>query len=172
MHSVADPGFPVGGRRAVGGSQPPTQAIFSKNVCENKRIESCGGPHAGGAPWIRQWHWSHGSFKLTAHCVHASLHIFTTDYGFPHVEAQNLVSVKIVTVVRSPMADCMAWVPTKATTIHQIFDIIISSGYLVWNTVGVMPFELQKLLFLHNIFFHQLLVGIKFNVVAVILCVP
>ena len=37
--SVADPGFPVGGRG------PPTWALFGENVCENERI----GSHRGGA---------------------------------------------------------------------------------------------------------------------------
>ena len=58
-HSVADPGFPAGGgggggvRRAVGGGrQPLTWALFSKNVCENKRIGPVGGGGArtGGVP--------------------------------------------------------------------------------------------------------------------------
>ena len=38
--TVADPGFPVGGRG------PPTWALFGENVCENERIGSHGG---GGA---------------------------------------------------------------------------------------------------------------------------
>ena len=33
---VADPGFPVG-RRPVGGHQPLTHTLFSKNVCKNER---------------------------------------------------------------------------------------------------------------------------------------
>ena len=36
----------------------------------------------------------HGSIKLIAHCVHASLHIFTVHNGFPFVEAQNQASVQ------------------------------------------------------------------------------
>ena len=35
--TVADPGFPVGGRG------PPTWVLFSKNVCKNERIWSHGG---------------------------------------------------------------------------------------------------------------------------------
>ena len=37
---MADPGFPVGWRRAVGGHQPPTWVFFGKNICENERIGS------------------------------------------------------------------------------------------------------------------------------------
>ena len=37
-YTVADPGFPVGGRG------PPTWVLFGKNVCENERIWS----HRGG----------------------------------------------------------------------------------------------------------------------------
>ena len=39
LQAVADPGFPVGGRRPVGGGgrQPPTHTLFSENVCENER---------------------------------------------------------------------------------------------------------------------------------------
>ena len=36
----------------------------------------------------------HGSIKLIAHCVHASLHIFTMHYEFPYTEAQDQISVK------------------------------------------------------------------------------
>ena len=36
-YSVADPGFPVGGRG------PPTWALFGENVCKNERIGSHGG---------------------------------------------------------------------------------------------------------------------------------
>ena len=43
---VADPGFPIGGRAPVrGGRGPLTWALFSENVCENKRT----GSHRGGA---------------------------------------------------------------------------------------------------------------------------
>ena len=38
--SVADPGFPVGGRGLVGKCGPPMRVLFSENVCENKRIGS------------------------------------------------------------------------------------------------------------------------------------
>ena len=48
-NAVADPGFPVGGRR------PLTRTLFGENVCENERNGSCwGGGGAGGDPWIRQ----------------------------------------------------------------------------------------------------------------------
>ena len=41
---VADLGFPVGGGvDPLGGCGPPTWALFSENVCENKRIGSHGG---------------------------------------------------------------------------------------------------------------------------------
>ena len=36
----------------------------------------------------------HGSMKLIACCVHASLHIVTIHYGFPHMEAQNRASAE------------------------------------------------------------------------------
>ena len=37
-NAVADPGFPVGGgRRPVGGRQPPAHTLLGKNVCENER---------------------------------------------------------------------------------------------------------------------------------------
>ena len=43
--TVADPGFPIGGRR------PPTHTLFGEKVYENERNGSCW----GAAPWIRQW---------------------------------------------------------------------------------------------------------------------
>ena len=52
--TVADPGFPVGGRRPVGGRQPPMHMLFSENVCENERIGSCWGGAPAAPPWIRQ----------------------------------------------------------------------------------------------------------------------
>ena len=42
----ADPRFPVGGGAPTlvgGGHQPPTQALFSENICKNERIWSCWG---------------------------------------------------------------------------------------------------------------------------------
>ena len=50
--SVADPGFPVGGRRPRGGRQLPRWLRFKKFVCQNKRIWTRvgGGARAGGAP--------------------------------------------------------------------------------------------------------------------------
>ena len=50
---VADPGFPVGERGAeqLGRHQPPTWALFGKNVCKNERLGSCvGGGGAGSTP--------------------------------------------------------------------------------------------------------------------------
>ena len=48
---MVDPGFPVGGCRAIGGRRPPTWALFGENVCENERIGShWGGACASGAP--------------------------------------------------------------------------------------------------------------------------
>ena len=41
--AVADPGFSVGGDVDLLGRQPPTQALFGENVCENERIGSCWG---------------------------------------------------------------------------------------------------------------------------------
>ena len=50
-YSVADPGFPVGGGvDPLGGRGPPTWVLFSKNVCENKRIWSRREGHAPGTP--------------------------------------------------------------------------------------------------------------------------
>ena len=49
--SLADPGYPVWGRRPVGGGgrhRPPMQVLFGENVYENERI----GPVWGA--WIRQ----------------------------------------------------------------------------------------------------------------------
>ena len=40
-YSVADPGFPVGGRAPIRGEHgPPTWALFGENVCKNERIGS------------------------------------------------------------------------------------------------------------------------------------
>ena len=47
--SVADPGFPVGGRALVRGRGPLMWARFGENVCKNKRIGSHGGACAGHA---------------------------------------------------------------------------------------------------------------------------
>ena len=55
MLTVADPGFPVGGRRPHWGRQPLSQVLFGKNVCENERIGSHCGEVASGAPWICHW---------------------------------------------------------------------------------------------------------------------
>ena len=43
--TVADPGFPVRGRRG-----PPIRALFGENVCENKRIGSRRGRTPGTPP--------------------------------------------------------------------------------------------------------------------------
>ena len=40
---MADPGFPVGGRQAIGGHQPLTWVFFGENICKNERIGSCWG---------------------------------------------------------------------------------------------------------------------------------
>ena len=49
--SGPDPGFPVGGHGPFfGGFWPPMRALFSKNVCESKRIGSCRGAYAGTPP--------------------------------------------------------------------------------------------------------------------------
>ena len=45
--SVADPGFPVGGRGPVGGSRPSTWSLFGENVGEKERIGSCRGACTG-----------------------------------------------------------------------------------------------------------------------------
>ena len=45
--TVADPGFPVGGRAPIGGRGPPTWVLFGENVCENE-IGSHRGWHAPG----------------------------------------------------------------------------------------------------------------------------
>ena len=50
MSTVADPGFPVGGRRPRGGCQLLRRLSFEKFVCQNERIWTHGGTHAGGAP--------------------------------------------------------------------------------------------------------------------------
>ena len=39
-----------GGGQPIGGHRPPMHMLFGKNVCENERIGSCWGAHAGGAP--------------------------------------------------------------------------------------------------------------------------
>ena len=60
--SVADPGFPVGGRR------PPTRVLFGGNVCQNERIGSHwrgGGVRAGGTPWIRQCMYIQLDYRLS-----------------------------------------------------------------------------------------------------------
>ena len=49
LFSVADPGFPIGGAPSRWeGHRPPMRVLFSKNVCENKRIGSRGGEGEGG----------------------------------------------------------------------------------------------------------------------------
>ena len=48
--SVADPGFPVGVCAPVRGCGPPMWALFSENVCENKRIGSHRGWRPPGTP--------------------------------------------------------------------------------------------------------------------------
>ena len=49
-HSVADPGFLVGGVDPIGGRGPPMWALFGKNVCENERIGSRRGASTWHAP--------------------------------------------------------------------------------------------------------------------------
>ena len=65
-NTVADPGFPVGGggRAPVAGGQG---ALFTENVCKNKRIGSHGGGGAcaGHAPLIRQWN----TLPYTSNCI-------------------------------------------------------------------------------------------------------
>ena len=48
--SVADPGFPVGGRGPIRGHGPPIRALFGENVCENERVGSCRGRAPGTPP--------------------------------------------------------------------------------------------------------------------------
>ena len=48
--SVVDPGFSVGGRGPIGGEGPLTQALFTENVCGNKRIWSRRGKRAPSIP--------------------------------------------------------------------------------------------------------------------------
>ena len=60
---VADPVFPVGGRRPRGGCQLPRWLRFKKSVCQNKRIWTLGGgPHTSGAPWIHQCIHTHSCY--------------------------------------------------------------------------------------------------------------
>ena len=48
LRSVADPGFPVGGggRRPVGGCQPPTHTLFGKTYVKTKEMDPVGGAPA------------------------------------------------------------------------------------------------------------------------------
>ena len=48
LHDI--PGFPVGGADPLGGCRPPTQVLFSENVCENKRTGSSRGCAPGTPP--------------------------------------------------------------------------------------------------------------------------
>ena len=50
LQPVADPGFPVGGVYPLGGCGPPTQALFTRNVCKNEKIGSHRGVCTGHAP--------------------------------------------------------------------------------------------------------------------------
>ena len=48
--TVADPGFPIGGRGPVRGVWTPDAGAFGENVCENNRIGSRTGWHAPAMP--------------------------------------------------------------------------------------------------------------------------
>ena len=48
--SVADPGFPVGGRAPIQGRELPMQVLSGENVCENERIRSLKRGRALGTP--------------------------------------------------------------------------------------------------------------------------
>ena len=48
--TVADPGFPIGGRGLRKGRRLPRQLRFENFVCENERIWTLGGACAGNAP--------------------------------------------------------------------------------------------------------------------------
>ena len=71
--TVADPGFPVGGRR------PPMLALFGKNICKNERIGSCWGgggrvPAAalppGSANVQNQFHFAIHMYSETQDCCY------------------------------------------------------------------------------------------------------
>ena len=51
--TVADQGFPVGGRRAIGGANLRCRCFLAKTYVKTKELDPVGG---GGAtpPWIRQ----------------------------------------------------------------------------------------------------------------------
>ena len=66
IFTVADPGFPVGGRGPVrGGRGPLTQALFAKNVCENERT----GYRRGDPPMLYMYRWCNfHQRKVTTPC--------------------------------------------------------------------------------------------------------
>ena len=68
QHSVADPGFPVGGVDPLGGRGRLTWALFTKNVCKNERIGSHGG--GGRAP---------GTFPRSANDIVVSCRCLSKD---------------------------------------------------------------------------------------------
>ena len=90
---MADPGFPVGGRGPVRGHGPPTRALFSENVCENKRIGSRRGWRVPGMPPL----------DPPMCCVHSSLHILLYTMGFLMRKHRTESVQKRATVVRSLM---------------------------------------------------------------------
>ena len=42
-------------RRPRWGRQLLTLVLFGKNVCEMQELDTIGGAHTAGAPWIRHW---------------------------------------------------------------------------------------------------------------------
>ena len=53
---MAEPGFPVGGRRAIGGANLRHRHFSVKKYAKTKELDPIGGggEDAGSAPWIRQ----------------------------------------------------------------------------------------------------------------------
>ena len=87
-HTVADPGFPIGGANVVGGADSRGGLRFKNCVCQHERIWTLRGAPAT-APWIRQCHTSLIKSTNTL-CVH--VHVCIIDRFIKLPTTKELVS--------------------------------------------------------------------------------
>ena len=92
-NAVVDPGFPVGGCAPIGGGRgPPTQVLFSENVCKNERIGSHGGWRVPDTP-PRSANGMDPSLPTVIHVREIKTNNFLGNFFFRSLRRQNLINL-------------------------------------------------------------------------------